>query len=58
MGRSSEVVHNLEQEDLRMEKWLNFSDAVRGGEDELEPRQSGTLEWTESRGEAGSGSSV
>lgn len=57
MGRSTEAIKALEHEDTMMEKWLIASDAVRGGEDRLESRQSGNAEWKESRGEAGPNSS-
>lgn len=57
MGRSTEAIKALEHEDAMMERWLIAPDAVRGGEDRLESRKSGNVEWKESRGEAGPNSS-
>ncbi|GJJ12401.1 hypothetical protein Clacol_006643 [Clathrus columnatus] len=52
MGRSNETIRILEEEDAKMERWLNASDSLRGGESSLEARKSGNDDWKQSRGEA------
>lgn len=53
IGLPQDVVNRLEADDQKMKVWLESPQESEKDESHLEPRQSGTEEWTKARGEAG-----